>query len=79
MFKKAYDYVHSLNPNLKIIECVETNDMYIFTRVSEDREPLMGGGIVAISKETGEKIPFSVPPLENLDVIEKGKKVGGLV
>lgn len=56
-----------------ITEVVELNDSWVFMGGAKTKgEVIMGARNVKINKETGELENFPIPPIKNLDELEKG-------
>lgn len=61
----------------KLLECTDTGDLWVFTYgVTDDHGKLEPGApMIGVNKETGELKGMAIPPISNLHILQKGKKV----
>lgn len=71
--KKAYEKAHKEFPDYKLIECVDIGDAYAFYFSPGDSIP--GVPYVAVNKETEAVSYLTIPPFENLKIIQNGKRI----
>lgn len=73
--KKAYEKAHKEFPDYKLIECVDIGKAYAFYFSPEEDEAIPGIPYVAVNKQTGDVDYLTIPPFENLALIQNGKRV----
>jgi hypothetical protein len=77
-YKEACDITNSIRkqnfPGCKHTAVVELADRWVFT-LTECGEVMIQPPAFSVFKEDGRVEWFSIPPLENLDLLESGKKI----
>ncbi len=80
--KLAYEYWYEKDINFKMGDAVDIGDGWVFgnewrkpLEPGELRAPLAGWKPPYVMKETGEMGPYQIPPMENLERLQKGKRL----
>lgn len=74
-YEEAYKKAKKENEDLKIISCVDIGEKYVFSfGIDKDNIP-PGIPMVSVSKGNAKVEYFTIPPLENIDLLEKGKEL----
>lgn len=73
--KAAYEKAHKEFPDYKLIECLDIGDAYAFYFSQSETENIPGVPYVSVDKESGSVEYLTIPPIENLKRIQKGKKI----
>jgi hypothetical protein len=58
----------------RINECIDIGDKYIFTFVFEDEMP-PGTPMISVVKRNGKISYFTIPPIQNINILNAGKKI----
>lgn len=61
------------NKNIVISQIVELEDSWVFCGVNKKGQSMYPAPSCRIYQKNGNIVPFSVPPTENLDLIESGR------
>ena len=84
-FKKAYEIAKRIRnidfPSLKYIYITELEDRWAFTLSvfsPEDKEYMTPAPMFFVFEEDGRVEWFTVPPIENLKLLQNGKEIGYL-
>lgn len=72
--KEAYSTAQKEFPGYKLVECVDIGKAYAFY-FSPGKEAVPGIPYIAVSKASGSVDYLTIPPVENLALIQKGKKI----
>ena len=73
--EKACELAKKEMKGLNIIGCVDIGDRYAFSfGVDKDNIP-PGTPTVGVAKENGKISYITIPPIENIDILCKGKEV----
>lgn len=72
--REACELVKKEMKGLDIAECVDIGDKYIFSFVFDDEIP-PGTPMIGVAKENGEISYFTIPPIQNIDILNNGKKI----
>ena len=73
--KEAKNKAKAEMPELEIISCIDIGNRYAFSfGVDKDNIP-PGTPIVCIDKEKGEISFLTIPPIRNIELLEKGKEI----
>ena len=72
--EKAYRIAKRKNKNFKIIGCIELVDKYVFSFGVDGDDIPPGVPMISVSKKNGKIDYIMIPPIENLDILEKGKE-----
>ena len=73
-FEKAIDIAQKQFPDYPIFDATDIGKKWAFS--FDTGEPAIPGiPYVCINKFTGAVDYLTIPPIENLDIIEKGKKI----
>lgn len=73
--KKACSIAKKEFKDLELINCIDIGDKYVFSfGVNKDDVP-PGLPIVCVQKENGKVSYMTIPPLENLKILENGKEI----
>ena len=63
-------------PDMEIKQCTDIGNDYVFAfGVNGKDDVLPGTPFVRISKDSGKCSFMTIPPIENLELLEKGKEV----
>lgn len=71
--KEAYLKAKNEFPDFPLVECVDIGDRYAF--YFSPGEDAVGVPYVTVEKDDGNVGFLTIPPLENLDLISKGKRI----
>lgn len=70
--KKAATLANNTQKHLVVSGCVDIGDRYAFSFETKDGDILPGTPIVCVAKENGKVSYMSIPPMENLDILNNG-------
>lgn len=73
--KEAYTKAHKEFPEYTLTECVDIGDDFAFYFSPDDGEAVPGIPYVAVNKETGSVDFLTIPPFDNLELIQNGKRL----
>lgn len=73
--KKAKELANAEFPELNVSACLDIGKSFAFTFVDEDNIPVAGVPVVTVTKDYGNIDYLTVPPIENLEVLEKAKEI----
>lgn len=71
---KAKELAQKEVPDYQINKAVDIGDRFVFF-YDTGEPPIPGAPIVTISKQKGEVGYITIPPIENIDIIEAGKVI----
>lgn len=71
--KEAYSKAKKEFPDFPLVECVDIGNRLAF--YFSPNEEAVGIPYVTIDKASGDVGFLTIPPLENLDLISKGKRI----
>lgn len=72
---KAVKIARNTQKYLVVSECVDIGDRYAFSFETADGEIPPGTPVVCVAKNNGRVTYMSIPPLENLDILNGGNPV----
>ena len=75
-FEKLKSIAAKEMPNMEIKQCTDIGDDYVFSFGTKGTDDVLPGTpFVRIAKDSGKCSFMTIPPIENLDLLEKGKEV----
>ena len=72
--QKACELAKKEMKEYDIIDCVDIGDEYVFS-FSLDGEIVPATPMISIAKKNGKLSYFTIPPIENIDVLNNGTKI----
>ena len=60
---------------MKVYSCLDIGDRYAFSFCAENGDLIPGTTIICVSKENGKASFMSIPPMENLKLLQAGKEI----
>lgn len=74
-FEKAYKKAEKEFEDLNIISCVDIGEKYVFSfGIDKDNIP-PGIPMVSVEKENAKVEYFTIPPIENIELLDKGTEL----
>lgn len=75
-FKEVQKIAQNELPDLDIMQCTDVGDRFAFVfgiKATDDVPP--GTPIICVGKSDGKISYLTIPPIENIDLLEKGQNV----
>ena len=73
--EKACELAKKEIKNLNIIGCVDIGDKYAFSFGFDKDNIPPGTPMIGVAKENGKISHITIPPIENIDILNNGKEV----
>jgi hypothetical protein len=73
--KEAYTKAHNEFPEYTLTECVDIGNAYAFYFSPGGGDEIPGVPYVAVNKESGSVVFLTIPPFDNLELIQNGKRL----
>jgi len=74
-YEQALAKAHNTRPDTVLDQAYDLDDVWAFMFAPDTGEELTGEPFITVNKETGELGDLTIPPLENLFRLQKGKKI----
>lgn len=62
-------------PTMRIESCFDIGDRYVFSFTDENGDTPPGTPFICVDKQSREISELTVPPIQNLDIIEAGTEI----